>query len=175
MPPTTSTPIASARLRLCSAPGARRTPVLRERDELEVEVGLDALLHVEQRLDREQARVRGVDVRADREHALRHGEVAIRERAPGDRLLRQRRLELAPQRDALEQRAARVDARHPVGERRVDVEMRVDERRRHHEAARVERLRGVRVELRADRGDAAAVAQDVDAGPPVGQRGVANQ
>ena len=58
------------------ARGVRRAEVavLRKRDELQVEIGLHPLLHLEQRLDREQAVVADVDMAADREQALRDGQ-----------------------------------------------------------------------------------------------------
>ena len=89
----------------------------------------------------EQPVVADVDMGADREQAHRHRPVAIGERPLLHRLVRQQRLQLAPERDAFEQRARRVDARQAVGKRRVHVEMRVDEGRR-HEAARRRRRRG---------------------------------
>ena len=54
---------------------------------------------------------------------------AIVERAPDDRVVRERGFQLAPQRDALEQRPARVHARHAERERRIHVEVGVHERR----------------------------------------------
>ena len=75
---------------------ATQHAVLRERDQLQVEIGLHLLAHVQQRLDREQPRVADVDMRANREQALCHRPVAIRERALDQRFLREQRLQLAP-------------------------------------------------------------------------------
>ena len=113
-------------------PGGRRAveAVLREGDELQVDIGRDLLLHVEQRFHRQQPVVAGVDMAADGEQAHRHRPVAIGERALAHGLMRQQRLQLAPQPDAFEQRARRVDARNAVGQRRIHVEMRIDEGRR---------------------------------------------
>jgi hypothetical protein len=47
----------------------------------------------------------------------------------------QKRLEFAPQADPLEQRARGIDPRLSVGQRRIHVKMRIDERRRHQIAA----------------------------------------
>ena len=97
--------------------GARATQhaVLRERDQLQVEVGLHLLAHVQERLHREQPRVADVDMRANREQALRHRPVAIAKRTLDQRFLREQRLQFPPERNALEQRAAPVDARQAVG------------------------------------------------------------
>ena len=57
--------------------------VLREGDELQVDIGSDLLLHLEQRVDGRQPVVADVDMRADREQPLGDGEVAIAERALG--------------------------------------------------------------------------------------------
>ena len=103
--------------------------VLRKRAELQVEIGLDLALDVEQRFDRGQAIVADVDVAAHREQALRDGEVAIAQRALGDGFMRQQRLEFAPQRDAFEQRAGLVEARNAERQRRVHMEMAIDEGR----------------------------------------------
>ena len=86
--------------------GRAQHAVLREGDELQVEVRLHALAHVQQRLDGEQPVVADVDMRADRQQPLGHRPVAVLQRTLDQRLLRQLRLELAPQRDAFEQRAA---------------------------------------------------------------------
>jgi hypothetical protein len=84
---------------------------------------------VQQRFHCQQPLVAHVDVRADRQQPLGHRPVAVAQRAFDQRLLRQLRLQLAPQRDAFEQRARYVEPRQPQAERRVHVEMRVDEGR----------------------------------------------
>ncbi len=147
--------------------------VLREGDELQVQVGLDPLAHVQQRLHRQQAVVAHVHVGADRQQALGHRPVAIRQRALDQGLLRQLRLELAPQRDAFQQRAALVHARQAVAERGVHVEMRVDEGRGDELAGAIDFVSGLRRQMRLQRGDAAMRDADVDPGPTVGQGGVA--
>ena len=118
--------------------------VLREGDELQVEIGLDLALDVEQRLDREQAVVADVDVAAHREQALRDREIAIAQRALGDRLMRQQRLQFAPQRDAFEQRAGLVEPRQAERQRRVHMEMAIDERRRRRAGRARRSSRGLR-------------------------------
>ncbi len=87
----------------------RRTvePVLREGDELQVDIGRDLLLHLEQRLDGKQPVVADIDMGADGEQAHRHRPVAIAERPLLHGLVGQQRLQLAPERDAFEQRAGR--------------------------------------------------------------------
>ena len=79
--------------------------VLRKGDELQVEIRAHALADVDERVDGEEPRIADVDMRADREEALAHRPVAIGERPLDERLRGQRRLELAPERDALEQRS----------------------------------------------------------------------
>ena len=118
--------------------GGRRAEiaVLRKGDELQVDIGRDRLLHLEQRVDGGQPVVADVDMRADGEQALRHREVAIAERPLHHRLDGQQRLQLAPERDAFEQRAGLVHARQAERQRRVHVEMAVDEGRRDEPAAR---------------------------------------
>ena len=137
-------------------------PVLREGDQLQVDIGRDRLLDVEQRLDRQQPVVADIDMGADGEQAHRHRPVAIGERAVAHRLMRQERLQFAPQRNAFQQRARGVDARNAVGERGVHVEMRIDEGRRDQIAMGVDRRAGGNVEFGLDGRD--RLADDADVG-----------
>jgi hypothetical protein len=157
------------------AVGASQHAVLRERDELQVEVRLDALLDVQQRFHGKQTRVAHVDVRADREQPLGHGPVAVTQRALDDRLLREERLQLSPQRDAFEERAALVHARQSVRQRRIHVEVRVDERRREQVAAGVDHFRRGGIDARRHIDDAPARDEHIHAGAAIGQRCVGDQ
>ncbi|MDT4818852.1 hypothetical protein FQZ97_519530 [compost metagenome] len=149
--------------------------ILRKGHQLQVDVGRHLALHLEQRIDREQAGVAGVHVRADRQQALGHGPVAVRERTFDERIGREQRLELAPQRDAFEQRAALVDARLAVAQRGVHVEMRVDEMRREQQALGVERLVRGCGQAGHDLGDAVVLYGNRHAGAAVGEGGVGDE
>ena len=105
-------------------------PVLREGHQLQVEVGGDDAAHLEQRLRPAERGVGCIDVAADRDEAHRHRPVAIGERPVAHLLDGSGPAQLTPERDAFEQRARGVDPRQPVGERRVHVEVRIDEGRR---------------------------------------------
>ena len=94
-----------------AAPRRAVVAVLRKGDELEVEVGRDAALHLEERVDGEKPVVADVDMAADGEEPLRDGEIAVAQRPLDHGLGRQERLQLAPERDALEERAGFVEAR----------------------------------------------------------------
>ena len=153
---------------------AAQHAVLRERDQLQVEVGRDAAPHFEQRLNRQQPVVADVDVRADRQQAARDRPVAVLHRALDQRLLLQRRFEFAPQCDPFEQGAGLVHARQAVAEGGVHVEVGVDERRRDQVALRVDLARAAQRQLLAHRGDAPVFDRDVDLAPAVGQAGIAN-
>ena len=137
--------------------------VLREGDELEVEVGGDLGADVEQGLDAEEAVVGGVDVAADGEEAHGDGPVAVGERAVADFLDGGDLAELAPEGDAFEEGAGGVDAGEAVGERRVHVEVGVDEGRGDEVAGGVDGAVGLGVEA-ADGGDGVAGDADVGAG-----------
>ena len=89
-------------------------PVLRKGDKLEVEPRGDGAAHLEQRLDAEQAVVGHIDVAADRQQAHGDRPVAVGEGAVADLLGRGDGAQLAPERDALEQRAGGVDPRQAV-------------------------------------------------------------
>ena len=64
--------------------GRSQVAVLREGDELEVEIRRHLALDVEQHLDRHQARIADVDMAADRQQPAPDRPVAIGERALGD-------------------------------------------------------------------------------------------
>ena len=109
---------------------AREDAVLRERGDLDrAEVG-ELVAHAQQPAHHRVVLARDVGVRADEQRALRDRPAHDLGRAVEDVLLRQRRLQLAPDVDALDQRAALVPARLAGGERRVEMQVAVDERRR---------------------------------------------
>ena len=112
--------------------------VLRERDELQIDLSLDEPADLEQRLHRPQRWIADVHVTADREGAARHGPAAQLERARADLVVGERRLELAPQLDPLEEGTRAVHAGAPVGEGRVHVKVRVHEWWRREAAASVD-------------------------------------
>ena len=56
---------------------------------------------------------------ADRQDAAGDGEIAVAKRAPDDGLLRQERLQFAPESDALQQGPRVVEARQPERQGRV--------------------------------------------------------
>ena len=155
------------------ADGRAQEAILGERDQLQIDLALDELAHLEQRLHRAQRRIAHVDVTADRQRATRHGPAAQLERALADLVVGQRRLELAPQLDALQQRAGAVHARPPIGQRRVHVEVRIDERRRDQAAGGIDDPPRLRDGVAGDRDDPAALAGDRHAAPAVGEDGVA--
>ena len=133
------------------------------------------MLHLEQRLDAEQPVVADIDMGADGEQALRHRKVAVAQRPLDHRLMGEERLQLAPQRDALEQRARLVEPRQAERQRRIHVEMAVDEGRRHEIALRIDGRARRAVDLRLHLDDAPVLAGDVLPAPAVGKRGVAQQ
>ena len=104
-------------LEIAGCAGESEIAVLREGHELEIEIGLHPFFHVQQGLDRQQPIVAHIDVAANREQSLRHREIAISKGAFDHRLVGQMGLQLAPKRDALEQRAGDVEARLPKGQR----------------------------------------------------------
>ena len=87
--------------------------VLWKGHQLQIEVGRDPLPDFEQRLDRQQARVADVRMGADREQTLATAQSPAGERPFDQCLLGQQGLELAPQRDAFEQRPDRFTRGRP--------------------------------------------------------------
>ena len=154
---------------------AAQHTVLREGHQLQVDVRGDAALDFQQGFDRQQARVAGVHVAADRQQALGHRPVAVGEGAFDDVLGLERRLEFAPELDAFQQGAALVDARQAVAERRVHVEMRVAKRRGEQVAGGVHGFVGGGGEAGRDFDDAAVLDGDGHAGAAVGEGGVGDE
>src|SRR5689334_10703853 len=128
-------------LELRGSAGRAKIPVLRKRDELQIEIGLDLALYRDERLDGEETGIADVDMAADGEKPLGDRPVAISERTRRYRFDRQHRLQLAPERDALEQGAGAVHPRQPEAQTRIHMEMRIDERCRDQEALHVELTR----------------------------------
>ena len=129
---------------------AREDAVLRERGDLHrAEVG-DLVAQPQEAAHHRLVLARDVGVRADEERPLRDRPAHDLARALEDVLLGEARLQLAPDVDALDQRAGLVPARPARGERRVEMEVAVDERRRDEACVRVDLLRAVGGERLAD-------------------------
>ena len=108
---------------------------------------------------------------ADMQKTHRRGPVAIGQRPVAHLVLGHHLPEFAPERDAFEQRPRRVHPRQAVAQRRIHVEMRVDEGRRDQIARRIDPLPGLgRAEI-AQRRD--PVAADADVGHPPVRQGAA--
>jgi hypothetical protein len=172
MPPTTSTPHVQRAVEIGRRAGGAEIAVLRKGDELQIEIAADLPAHFEQRLDADQPVVAHVDMAADGEQPLRHREVAIAQGALDHRVGREQGLELAPQRDALEQRARPVEARHAHRQGGVEMEVRIDEGRRHQPPAGIDDVGRLRRDAAFHRDDAAVPAGDVEAPAAIGQAGV---
>ena len=64
-------------LEILHGPGGSQHAVLRERHQLQIEIGRNSLLHFQQRFDREQPWIAHVHVRADRQQSFSDGPIAI--------------------------------------------------------------------------------------------------
>ena len=136
---------------------------------MQIDVGRDPLAHLDQRLDGREAFVADIDMGADRKQPLRHREVAVAQRPLHHRLDREQRLQFAPERDPFQKRPGPVQPRDPEAERRVHVEMRIDEGRRDKPAGRVDLAGRAGLDRRAQLHDSPIPDRDVDPGPPVRQ------
>ncbi len=147
---------------------------MREGDQLQRQIRADLLLDLQQGAHGEQPVVADIDVAADGQQAAADGPVAVAQGALHQGVLVQRGLEFAPQRDAFQQRAAGIDARQAVAQRRVQVEVGVDEGGAEQMAFGLEFGRaGGDGELRADGGEQAGIDQHVVVGAAIGQGDVA--
>ena len=140
-------------------------PLLRERHQLQVDQAADLLAQVGQGPQRAQFRVADVHVAAHVLHPA--GQLPAQDLPhPGLHVLvRQLRDPLCPHRDALEQRPGHVRPRLPDGEHRVQVNVRLDQRRRDQPPAQVDDLPG-----RAARGRRVAGHQPAAGDAKVGKR-----
>jgi hypothetical protein len=111
---------------------------------------------------------------ADCQHAAANRPVAPGERALPEDLGRQRGLAFAPDPDRLQQRAGLVVAGLAEAERRIEVEMRIDEGRRDEIVAGIELGRTGGGQAGRDGGDPAALHADVEASPAIRQARVAD-
>ena len=148
--------------------------VLGEGHQLQVEVGCNLLLHLQQSLHRQQTVIADIDMGTDRQQTASNGPVAILQRARHQRFLRQQRLEFAPKGDAFKQGAGTIDARQAVTERGIHMKVRIDEGRRYQVAAGIDFLCTAHCQRRADCNDAARRHRDIDMTRAVGQGSVAN-
>ena len=152
--------------------GRPQQTILRKRHQLQIDVRRHAFFDVQHRVDRQQARVADIHMGADRQQPLGNGPVAIGKRALDQRLLRELRLQLAPERNAFEQCAALVDPGQAVAERRIHVKVRIDKGRRDQLATGVDHLVGWRHQAGADVGNQPVLNGNRHAGAAVGQGGV---
>jgi hypothetical protein len=155
--------------------GAAVIAVLREGDQLQVDIGRDPFAHLEQRLGGDQARVRDIDMAADRQQALGHRQIAIAQRPFDQRLARQGRTQFAPERDAFKQRARDVHPRQTQRQGGVHVEMRIDEGRADQQASGVDHLGRLAGDRRFDRHDATGAHPDIEPRAPIGKRRIADE
>ncbi len=135
--------------------------VLGEGDELEIEEGGDLPLHLQQGLDGQKLIVADIDMAADRQAAARDRPAAELERACLERLDRQMRLQLRPELDAFEERAAFVEAGPAEAEGRIHVEMGIDEGRGDQPAAGVDLPQGGGLDPGRHLGDAPVGDRDI--------------
>ena len=156
---------------LCAA----QHTVLREGHQLQIDVGRNAALHFEQGIYRQQTRIADVNMAANRQQPFGHRPVAVGQRALDQRLLRQQRLQLTPQRNAFEQRARLIHARQAVTQRGVHMEVGVDKRRAEQLALGIDELVRVGRQGRADFDNEAILHGHRHVFPTIGERGVLNQ
>ena len=143
--------------------------VLGEGDELQVDVVLHRLTHVEQGFDAQKPIIAGVDMAADRQEAQRGGPVAVFQCAGFDLVLGHDLFQLTPEADAFEQRAGGIDPRGAVAEGGIHVEMRIDEGWADEVAAGVDGLAKLGGGEVLNGGEAVALDADVG-GAAVGER-----
>ena len=112
---------------------------------------------------------------ADGQQALRHGPIAVGQGAFHQRFKRQQGLQFAPQGNAFEQGAALVDAGQAVGQGGVQVEVRIDKRRRQQQTLGVHHLVGRRLPARLHFDDAAMRHANRHVRPSVRQMGMGDE
>ena len=162
-------------LQVAKAVGRAQQAILREGHQLQIEVGRDALPYLKQGLHGQQAEVAGVHMRTNGQQTTGHRPVAVAQGALDDSVVGQLGLEFPPQGNAFEQRAAFVHAWLAIGQGRIEMEMRIDERRAEQQPLGVERFVRGGSQPFGHFGDAAVLDGDGHAGAAIGQRGVANK
>ena len=127
--------------------------VLRKGHELEVEGSPNMLAHFQEGLDGLEVRIRHIDMASDRQKPLGHALTAVGERARHNVFSGLESLEITPERNALQEGARCVDARRAIAERRIHVEVRVDEGARDQLSRGIHNLAGFGVDRRFDGSD----------------------
>ena len=159
MPPIASTPSSPALAHQLAAAVEPDDALLRKRDQLQVDLPARLLAQLDQRPQRDEIGVAHVDVRPHVLHAIRQ----LPAQHFADPLLhvvhRQVFDPLAPHRDALEQRARPIGPRLPDGQHRVEVDVRLDQRRRDQPTGDVEDVRSLELGRNKDTIADADVAQ----------------
>ena len=117
--------------------------VLRERRDLDRAQLSELVPHTQQAAHHRLVLSGDVGVRADEERALRSRPAHDLGRPVEDVLLGQRRLQLAPDVNAFDQRAALVEPGPSDRQRRVEVQVAVDKRRRHEPPGDIDGLSGL--------------------------------
>ena len=148
-------------LKVARRVGGTEIAVLGKRDELQIEIGLHPLFHIEQRFDGDQPVVANVNMAANGEQALRDSEIAVTQRTLRHRFVGEMRFEFAPEGDSLKQRARDVQTRKSKRQGRVEMKVAVDEGRGEKVSVGVDRLSRFGHDRRLDRSDAAACDCDV--------------
>ena len=149
--------------------------VLGERHELKLHPWRHLLPELEERVHRDERIVGYVHMASDRQAAARDRPHALLPGAVLDVVDREGRRELAPDLDALQQGPAPVGPRAPGAERRVEMEMRIDEGRRHQPVVERHHLARLCLDPGRDLPDAPVPDRDVDADAAVGEVGVADE
>ena len=169
-----SIPMSSARSSDLSAFGRPVVAVLWKCDQLKGDIGRYPLTHLNQGFGRHQARVGSIDMAADEQQALRYGEIAVAQGTIDQRLLGQKRPQLAPERNALKQGAGHIHSRKPERQRCIHVEMRITEGRADEASGRIDLLTGICFQVFLDGGDPPTGKPDVKTLTAVGKIGVSN-
>ena len=155
--------------------GAAIQPVLRESDQLQVDIGGDAGPHLDQRLRRAQLVVTDIDMGADRQQPLRHRQIAVAQSPLHHRLDRQQRFQLAPQGDPLQQSARHIQPGQAERQGGIHVEMRIDKRWGNQPVCRVNGAGGRGGNLRFNFDNAPGFHRNINAVALVWQAGVDDQ
>ena len=130
-------------------------------DDLDRDGVPDVLPHLQQRPERREVRIADVDVRAHVRHAVGQHPLQRGGGPPLDVLGGERLDALAPDLDALKQRAGAVVPGLPDGQHRVEMDVRLHQRRGHQAPGGVELDGGPLAEVRREHVDAIAADADV--------------
>jgi len=140
----------------------REDPLLREGNQLEIDEIAHLLAYLEQGTQADEVRVAHIDMAADDECSLAGVPLDRPLGTVFHRVDRELRLRLCPALDPFEEGTGLVVASQPLGQRSIEVAVRLDQWRRDESSGRIDRFQRLAFDPWLDRGDPPVSDRQID-------------